>query len=99
MSVRLIEQLLDVLDSQLQALRPANRESAARNYNKVNCPRCQRCVLDLSGGKKSGNVSNDFSATDVFLFFFSCRRGNAHAELMFRSGRMKYTRERELNRL
>lgn len=36
MSVRLIEQLLDILDSQLQALRPANKESAARNYNKVN---------------------------------------------------------------
>lgn len=35
MSVRLIEQLLDILDSQLQALRPANKESATRNYNKV----------------------------------------------------------------
>ncbi|XP_068177140.1 adhesion G protein-coupled receptor L1-like [Antennarius striatus] len=35
MSVRLIEQLLDILDSQLQALRPANKESAARNYNKL----------------------------------------------------------------
>ncbi|MEQ2202709.1 hypothetical protein XENOCAPTIV_013025, partial [Xenoophorus captivus] len=35
MSVRLIEQLLDILDSQLQALRPANKESAARNYNKI----------------------------------------------------------------
>uniref|UniRef100_A0A4W6DIC7 Adhesion G protein-coupled receptor L1a n=1 Tax=Lates calcarifer TaxID=8187 RepID=A0A4W6DIC7_LATCA len=34
MSVKLIEQLLDILDSQLQALRPANKESAARNYNK-----------------------------------------------------------------
>lgn len=40
MSVKLIEQLLDILDSQLQALRPANKESAARNYNKVNCSRC-----------------------------------------------------------
>ncbi|XP_068607224.1 adhesion G protein-coupled receptor L1-like [Brachionichthys hirsutus] len=35
MSVRLIEQLLNILDSQLQALRPANKESAARNYNKL----------------------------------------------------------------
>ncbi|XP_075903940.1 adhesion G protein-coupled receptor L1 isoform X2 [Nelusetta ayraudi] len=35
MSVRLIEQLLDILDSQLQALRPANKESATRNYNKL----------------------------------------------------------------
>lgn len=48
MSVRLIEQLLDILDSQLQALRPANKESAARNYNKVNCSFCQsRWVIDL----------------------------------------------------
>uniref|UniRef100_A0A8C7ZCP6 Adhesion G protein-coupled receptor L1-like n=1 Tax=Oryzias sinensis TaxID=183150 RepID=A0A8C7ZCP6_9TELE len=35
MSVKLIEQLLDILDSQLQALRPANKEPAARNYNKL----------------------------------------------------------------
>ncbi|KAM7418831.1 hypothetical protein PAMA_016113 [Pampus argenteus] len=35
MSAKLIEQLLDILDSQLQALRPANKESAARNYNKL----------------------------------------------------------------
>lgn len=34
-SVRLMEQLLDILDFQLQALRPANKDSAARNYNKV----------------------------------------------------------------
>ncbi|XP_035763658.1 adhesion G protein-coupled receptor L1-like [Neolamprologus brichardi] len=35
MSVKLIEQLLEILDAQLQALRPANKESAARNYNKL----------------------------------------------------------------
>ncbi|XP_047659150.1 adhesion G protein-coupled receptor L1-like isoform X4 [Tachysurus fulvidraco] len=34
-SVRLMEQLLDILDFQLQALRPANKDSAARNYNKL----------------------------------------------------------------
>ncbi|XP_030635626.1 adhesion G protein-coupled receptor L1 [Chanos chanos] len=34
-SVRLMEQLLDVLDAQLQALRPGNKESATRNYNKL----------------------------------------------------------------
>ncbi|RXM96971.1 Adhesion G protein-coupled receptor L1 [Acipenser ruthenus] len=34
-SVRLMEQLLDILDAQLQALRPGNKESATRNYNKV----------------------------------------------------------------
>uniref|UniRef100_A0A4W5QKA2 Adhesion G protein-coupled receptor L1a n=1 Tax=Hucho hucho TaxID=62062 RepID=A0A4W5QKA2_9TELE len=34
-SVRLMEQLLDILDAQLQALRPGNKESAARNYNKL----------------------------------------------------------------
>uniref|UniRef100_A0A8C1U1M8 Adhesion G protein-coupled receptor L1 n=1 Tax=Cyprinus carpio TaxID=7962 RepID=A0A8C1U1M8_CYPCA len=34
-SVRLMEQLLDILDSQLQALRPGNNEPATRNYNKL----------------------------------------------------------------
>uniref|UniRef100_A0A8C4F7R8 Adhesion G protein-coupled receptor L1a n=1 Tax=Dicentrarchus labrax TaxID=13489 RepID=A0A8C4F7R8_DICLA len=34
-SVRLIEQLLDILDAQLQALRPGNKETVARNYNKL----------------------------------------------------------------
>lgn len=42
MSVRLIEQLLDILDSQLQALRPANKESATRNYNKAGGGRRRR---------------------------------------------------------
>lgn len=35
-SVRLIEQLLDILDAQLQALRPGNKESVPRNYNNYN---------------------------------------------------------------
>ncbi|KYO42955.1 adhesion G protein-coupled receptor L1 isoform X2 [Alligator mississippiensis] len=34
-SVRLMEQLLDILDAQLQALRPIERESAGKNYNKM----------------------------------------------------------------
>ncbi|XP_062386988.1 adhesion G protein-coupled receptor L1 [Sardina pilchardus] len=34
-SVRLIEQLLDILDAQLQALKPGLKESAARNYGKL----------------------------------------------------------------
>ncbi|XP_067173257.1 LOW QUALITY PROTEIN: adhesion G protein-coupled receptor L1-like [Apteryx mantelli] len=34
-SVRLLEQLLDILDAQLQALRPVERESAGKNYNKM----------------------------------------------------------------
>ncbi|KAK7939189.1 hypothetical protein WMY93_002515 [Mugilogobius chulae] len=34
-SVRLIEQLLDILDAQLQALRPGNKDLATRNYNKL----------------------------------------------------------------
>lgn len=34
-TVRLMEQLLDILDAQLQPLRPGNKESATRNYNKV----------------------------------------------------------------
>uniref|UniRef100_A0A452J739 Uncharacterized protein n=1 Tax=Gopherus agassizii TaxID=38772 RepID=A0A452J739_9SAUR len=34
-SVKLMEQLLDILDAQLQALRPIERESAGKNYNKA----------------------------------------------------------------
>ncbi|XP_027766971.1 adhesion G protein-coupled receptor L1-like, partial [Empidonax traillii] len=34
-AVRLLEQLLDILDAQLQALRPLERESAGKNYNKM----------------------------------------------------------------
>lgn len=35
-SVRLIEQLLDILDAQLQSLRPGSKESVPRNYNTYN---------------------------------------------------------------
>ncbi|XP_038640782.1 adhesion G protein-coupled receptor L1-like isoform X5 [Scyliorhinus canicula] len=34
-SVKLMEQLLDILDAQLQALRPSDKESAGRSYNKI----------------------------------------------------------------
>ncbi|XP_048104925.1 adhesion G protein-coupled receptor L1-like [Alosa alosa] len=34
-SVRLLEQMLDILDAQLQALRPGSKESAARSYSKL----------------------------------------------------------------
>lgn len=35
-SVRLIEQLLDILDAQLQALRTGSKETPPRNYNNFN---------------------------------------------------------------
>ena len=48
-SVKLMEQLLDILDAQLQALRPIERESAGKNYNKVGiCTFCHPTVT--SGG-------------------------------------------------
>ncbi|KAM5169919.1 adhesion G protein-coupled receptor L1 isoform 2-T2 [Mantella aurantiaca] len=34
-TVRLLEQLVDILDAQLQALRPIERESAGKNYNRM----------------------------------------------------------------
>ncbi|XP_061079086.1 adhesion G protein-coupled receptor L1 isoform X2 [Conger conger] len=43
-SVRLMEQLLDILDAQLQALRPGNKESAARNYNKKRERTCRSYI-------------------------------------------------------
>lgn len=54
-SVKLMEQLLDILDAQLQALRPIERESAGKNYNKV----CKGWILGqlFSGtGKQEGSV-------------------------------------------
>lgn len=34
-SVRLMEQLVDILDAQLQELKPSEKDSAGRSYNKV----------------------------------------------------------------
>lgn len=36
-SVRLMEQLVDILDAQLQELRPSEKDSAGRSFNKVLC--------------------------------------------------------------
>lgn len=47
-SVRLIEQLLDILDAQLQSLRPGSKESVPRNYNnynKVGTGTSQLCIF------------------------------------------------------
>lgn len=58
-SVKLMEQLLDILDAQLQALRPIERESAGKNYNKVGiwegsglcfCPRCHPTMTSEGRG-------------------------------------------------
>lgn len=38
-SVRLMEQLVDILDAQLQELRPSEKDSAGRSFNKVNTQR------------------------------------------------------------
>lgn len=48
-SVRLIEQLLDILDAQLQSLRPGSKESVPRNYNynKVGAGTCHGCMYFL----------------------------------------------------
>lgn len=43
-SVRLMEQLVDILDAQLQELRPSEKDSAGRSFNKVLwnlCPACR----------------------------------------------------------
>lgn len=50
-SVKLMEQLLDILDAQLQALRPIERESAGKNYNKVGiCTFCHPTVTQYPRG-------------------------------------------------
>lgn len=42
-SVQLIEQLLDILNSQLQSLRPGSKESIPRNYNNFNKVEASAC--------------------------------------------------------
>lgn len=48
-TVRLLEQLVDILDAQLQALRPIERESAGKNYNRVRLP-----IFNLTSSSKLG---------------------------------------------
>lgn len=59
-SVRLIEQLLDILDAQLQALRPGNKESAPRNYNNYNKVEESRSTFKL-GTLKDAEDNVDLS--------------------------------------
>ena len=44
-SVRLMEQLVDILDAQLQELRPSEKDSAGRSFNKVYKPHCLSLYL------------------------------------------------------
>uniref|UniRef100_A0A671S3J2 Adhesion G protein-coupled receptor L2-like n=1 Tax=Sinocyclocheilus anshuiensis TaxID=1608454 RepID=A0A671S3J2_9TELE len=39
-SVRLMEQLVDILDAQLQELKPNDKDTAGRSFNKVQCTAC-----------------------------------------------------------
>lgn len=99
MSVRLVEQLLDVLDSQLQALRPANRESAARNYNKVHWACCQgRFVRDFEvKSVTSAMNSGCFSAFQLQKRERTCKayvqvrqrhtQRQVHVQMMSRKGK------------
>lgn len=53
-SVKLMEQLLDILDAQLQALRPIERESAGKNYNKVGTCTCCHPTVTSEGHQTPG---------------------------------------------
>lgn len=46
-SVRLMEQLVDILDAQLQELKPSEKDSAGRSYNKVGAPTPQDTSLSV----------------------------------------------------
>ncbi len=39
-SVRLMEQLVDILDAQLQELKPNDKDTAGRSFNKVQYTAC-----------------------------------------------------------
>uniref|UniRef100_A0A671M2V3 Adhesion G protein-coupled receptor L2-like n=1 Tax=Sinocyclocheilus anshuiensis TaxID=1608454 RepID=A0A671M2V3_9TELE len=46
-SVRLMEQLVDILDAQLQELKPNDKDTAGRSFNKVQCNTCPaRAIVD-----------------------------------------------------
>ncbi|KAJ8345356.1 hypothetical protein SKAU_G00295490 [Synaphobranchus kaupii] len=53
-SVRLMEQLLDILDAQLQALRPGNKESARPQLQQATEEGTHLSVLHPGGGADSG---------------------------------------------
>lgn len=86
MSVRLIEQLLDILDSQLQALRPANKESATRNYNKVCGGRSRRVDVHVTSSLESSRPFIGFFLTQ--LVSFAAAEKGAHVPGV-RSGRVE----------
>lgn len=46
-SVRLMEQLVDILDAQLQELRPSEKDSAGRSFNKVKTPALESHFVTL----------------------------------------------------
>ncbi|XP_021239724.1 adhesion G protein-coupled receptor L1-like, partial [Numida meleagris] len=62
-AVRLLEQLLDILDAQLQALRPLERESAGKNYNKMHKRErtCKDYIKVSAQGRGLGAVGGAFS--------------------------------------
>lgn len=49
-SVRLMEQLVDILDAQLQELKPSEKDSAGRSYNKVGTTLLLVSVVILCSG-------------------------------------------------
>lgn len=61
--MKLMEQLLDILDAQLQALRPIERESAGKNYNKVGPGSRANGGLCPGAQEGSGLVPKSWAAT------------------------------------
>lgn len=55
-SVRLMEQLVDILDAQLQELRPSEKDSAGRSFNKVKSTirSSPSAEIEWNNGKISG---------------------------------------------
>lgn len=55
-SVRLMEQLVDILDAQLQELRPSEKDSAGRSFNKVKGKKKPMRVSVLPRGQIQGSL-------------------------------------------
>ncbi|MBN3323466.1 AGRL1 protein, partial [Atractosteus spatula] len=93
-SVRLIEQLLDILDAQLQALKPGNKESAARNYNKLQKrERTCRAYIQICYCLKAHQCSAALLLRNSGLYSIITATSNYHVKGLLKAGSEKKSGE------
>lgn len=67
-SVRLMEQLVDILDAQLQELRPSEKDSAGRSFNKVITSTGKKMEYHLRHIKINTETNSDLILTCTLSF-------------------------------